>query len=474
MGYHEDDLSWLVEEIKKALTEWKDVESDWSATKEYITNYFNNLDVSEEVSDKLNQMLANGQLQEIVNNYLEAQSAFISELQAYIASKELIDRNSIKTLHVGSGQTFSQPKDAIDSLQPNELAIIAIHEGGYYTTYKQEESGIGLAVPNNCYIVGIGDPMKIHLRANFDNANGHERYSTLNLTENCGLYNLRISGNNLRYVIHDDADPNFDSHSERIVKNCIIDGENLILKWAYGAGIKGGATLRLENNLIISRSGTPFSIHNMTQAKEVTNIYLKNNKLLNLSSYQNYSQIRLAIVNNYNDSTEWKPVNVFIENQNENKIVIDHEYGEGQPFKIYGNCPWEISAINGANYAPSDLYNSAMYEEVTGYNENIHAGNLVFRDSGNHVAIIDTAKTSRLFIGIALGHITPSLSSKIITRGCVELSLIGLDATEFEAGDILYIDQTDFQLKPKKNGDKNTTPFYVGTIMNTKQLYVDF
>lgn len=61
-GYHEMDLDWLIAEIKNALSEWDITKHDWEETKQYITDYFKNLDVSKEISDKLDQMAEDGSL----------------------------------------------------------------------------------------------------------------------------------------------------------------------------------------------------------------------------------------------------------------------------------------------------------------------------------------------------------------------------------------------------------------------------
>lgn len=96
MGYHEQNLDWFLSEIKKALAEWDVTEKEWAETKAYITNYFNNLDISKEVSDKINEMAEDGTLAKIINqtiftdlesnlnNYIakyDGQNTFLSDMQ---------------------------------------------------------------------------------------------------------------------------------------------------------------------------------------------------------------------------------------------------------------------------------------------------------------------------------------------------------------------------------------------------------
>ena len=84
--FHDANLDWIIEQVKLCLTEWastqKDWEtlrtdnaafvaritSEWESVRSYIDNYFANLDVSEEISDKVDAMAANGSLLTLISN----------------------------------------------------------------------------------------------------------------------------------------------------------------------------------------------------------------------------------------------------------------------------------------------------------------------------------------------------------------------------------------------------------------------
>lgn len=66
-NYHEPNVDWLIAEIKKALAEWDKTETDWEEMKKWIQEYFANLDVDAEIDDKLQQMLDDGTLENIIN-----------------------------------------------------------------------------------------------------------------------------------------------------------------------------------------------------------------------------------------------------------------------------------------------------------------------------------------------------------------------------------------------------------------------
>lgn len=67
-GYHEMNLDWLISEIKKALSEWDVTKHEWEETKQYITDYFKNLDVQNEIDNIIERMLQDGTLAEIINS----------------------------------------------------------------------------------------------------------------------------------------------------------------------------------------------------------------------------------------------------------------------------------------------------------------------------------------------------------------------------------------------------------------------
>ena len=61
------NLDWCIERIRTLSDEWKetrtefgDLKTEWESYKNYIDNYFENLDLSEEVSNKIDQMKDDG------------------------------------------------------------------------------------------------------------------------------------------------------------------------------------------------------------------------------------------------------------------------------------------------------------------------------------------------------------------------------------------------------------------------------
>lgn len=72
-NYHDLNLNWLLGQMKNCLAEWETTKGQWTALaadneefKEYVTNYLANLDLTQEVSDKINAMVEDGTLLRIL------------------------------------------------------------------------------------------------------------------------------------------------------------------------------------------------------------------------------------------------------------------------------------------------------------------------------------------------------------------------------------------------------------------------
>ena len=90
--FHDANLDWIIDQVKLCLTEWAATQEDWETLRtdnaafvaritsewdsvhSYIGNYFANLDVSEEISDKVDAMAANGSLLQIIRDTVQTSS----------------------------------------------------------------------------------------------------------------------------------------------------------------------------------------------------------------------------------------------------------------------------------------------------------------------------------------------------------------------------------------------------------------
>lgn len=73
-NFHELNQDWFLDEFNKVLKEWAEMKKSFSNLNDafndlhdYVQDYFKNLDVQEEINNKLNEMYANGELEDIIN-----------------------------------------------------------------------------------------------------------------------------------------------------------------------------------------------------------------------------------------------------------------------------------------------------------------------------------------------------------------------------------------------------------------------
>lgn len=84
-NFHDLNLDWVIREVKKAIDGFKalsaktdDFETTLNNALEYINNYFENLDVQEEINNKLEEMKENGELADIIAAFLKAPTFYLN------------------------------------------------------------------------------------------------------------------------------------------------------------------------------------------------------------------------------------------------------------------------------------------------------------------------------------------------------------------------------------------------------------
>jgi len=91
--FHELNLDWVIERVKKLTEdwlatqqEWNDTEEQWQQLHDYVMNYFANLDVSQEINNKIDAMVADGTFLNVIRSTVEAQTTTATEnwLSAHI------------------------------------------------------------------------------------------------------------------------------------------------------------------------------------------------------------------------------------------------------------------------------------------------------------------------------------------------------------------------------------------------------
>lgn len=82
--FHEMNLDWFLEEFKKVMDEWVQMKEDFHTLEgtvqtftDFVTNYFNNLDVQQEINNKLDQMALDGTLSALIQPLFDTYKAQI-------------------------------------------------------------------------------------------------------------------------------------------------------------------------------------------------------------------------------------------------------------------------------------------------------------------------------------------------------------------------------------------------------------
>ena len=113
--FHELNLDWVLETIKRiaaewaeTLEEWHNTQEEWTALYNYVHDFFENLDLQEEVNIKIDQMASDGTLDQILLPYF---NTYKDEINAIVSTQ-----NSRITTLESESVTMSTRIDAIASL----------------------------------------------------------------------------------------------------------------------------------------------------------------------------------------------------------------------------------------------------------------------------------------------------------------------------------------------------------------------
>lgn len=138
-NFHDLNLDWLLNQMKNCLAEWASTKEDWEDLKQdnadfkaFVTNYFDNLDLSEEVSAKIDAMVEDGTLLELIT-YDEGEGSALSDVAAQWLSAHITQETGYvidDSLTVeGAAADAKATGDAITDLRSainlnNSMAII--------------------------------------------------------------------------------------------------------------------------------------------------------------------------------------------------------------------------------------------------------------------------------------------------------------------------------------------------------------
>lgn len=128
-----EEINKIVNSVNASGEQVEALTNAYNELKAYVDNYFENLDVQEEVNNKLDEMAESGQLSDIIAQYLELQAVLgfndISDMRQaeYIANGSLLRTYGQDTLNDGKGAFYYvrgvTSEDVIDNIN-----IVALHD----------------------------------------------------------------------------------------------------------------------------------------------------------------------------------------------------------------------------------------------------------------------------------------------------------------------------------------------------------
>ena len=163
MSYYET-LLWLINYLENTVIPTVNNNSDvttelqakYVELKSYVEHYFDNLDVQEEINNKLDEMATSGELEEIISVYLNTKAMFCFDTVADMkAAENLINGSYARTMgyysyNDGGGSLYKITNEENNEEYQEEL------ENGYYATLIINDTNVKLemfgGLGNNEYV----------------------------------------------------------------------------------------------------------------------------------------------------------------------------------------------------------------------------------------------------------------------------------------------------------------------------------
>ena len=156
---YEEQLLWLCNYLEKTVIPAVNTNAEavaelqnlYNELKEYVDNYFTNLDVQQEINNKLNEMAESGQLADIIAQYLELQGLLcynnINEMKnsTNIAEGSNTKTYGENTYNDGNG-AFFKVRQLINTDIIDNINIIALTNYPTLVCERIPENGVTLKI----------------------------------------------------------------------------------------------------------------------------------------------------------------------------------------------------------------------------------------------------------------------------------------------------------------------------------------
>ena len=134
-------------EINKIINSTNTLGTQVESLTDYVTNYFDNLDVQEEINNKLNEMVESGELQEIISEYINLKSILVYKtVNDMKNATNLVNGSIVKTLGFyelnDSGSAYYKIRNITNTDVVNEKNIIALSDNNLIAEFILTENYI--------------------------------------------------------------------------------------------------------------------------------------------------------------------------------------------------------------------------------------------------------------------------------------------------------------------------------------------
>lgn len=279
--------------------------------KDFVDNYFVNLDVQEEINNKLDYMVDEGILQEIIATYINSNALFcfdtVSEMKN---ATNFVDGSFAKTLGFYNkndyGASFYKIRNKTENEVIDEKTVIEINEnlvaelliekimcvnqyGAKGDGVTDDSVSINKAFSNSKISEYIFAPNSIYMVKGYED--GQPQGGTNGIRETTGLVvhsNSIINLNFSKIKIITNSRQNYNAFTLKnienvIIKNGYIEGDNathtgVTGEWGYGIALMKAKNIQLENLTITKCWGDGINLNNSTGSagSDNENVFINN------------------------------------------------------------------------------------------------------------------------------------------------------------------------------------------------------
>lgn len=273
-GLHEFNLDWFLKKFNELSKEWDVAKAAWLALKEYVENFFDDLDVQEEINNKLDDMYHKGLLTDMVSTIISQGTLGNKGYDPSVSPVSYADK------YIYYDNSFINVKKDSDTTNPNDCpapVIIIQKELNYKDTdpVANENFKCGGGIYSELDVTGYTLNTQEAVTQNFSNI------YAVNKSAQGGIFGSNCIGAR-NYIIDSDEVKSVGGN-----KTGCIDGAAM----NYIPYQRGGYALGAEFDV--------FNVHNegespLYQANDY-NVYTRPTTVLNVVGYGNTEPVTNAI-----------------------------------------------------------------------------------------------------------------------------------------------------------------------------------